>query len=208
MTMRENGFIRRLVAWYRRVRVERDLDDEVRFHIGMRVARNLREGLSRDEAERDANARFGDVREVKAAMREASRSKIARLLKSRSARMAVSTSVVGVVAAGAWLLLSGPSGQVFEIGAEVSSPRVLEGTNPRYTQVAMEAKIQGGIVMTCIVQTDGSCTDVDVVESLDTRYGLDRQAQRALRQWRFEPGMRQGEPVPVLVTVEMTFTLR
>jgi|TARA_B100001971_G_C18232646_1_gene564954 TonB family protein len=206
--MRENGFIRRLVAWYRRVRVERDLDDEVRFHIGMRVARNLREGLSRDEAERDANARFGDVREVKAAMREASRSKIARLLKSRSARMAVSTSVVGVVAAGAWLLLSGPSGQVFEIGAEVSSPRVLEGTNPRYTQVAMEAKIQGGIVMTCIVQTDGSCTDVDVVESLDTRYGLDRQAQRALRQWRFEPGMRQGEPVPVLVTVEMTFTLR
>lgn len=122
--------------------------------------------------------------------------------------MAVSTSVVGVVAAGAWLLLSGPSGQVFEIGAEVSSPRVLEGTNPRYTQVAMEAKIQGGIVMTCIVQTDGSCTDVDVVESLDTRYGLDRQAQRALRQWRFEPGMRQGEPVPVLVTVEMTFTLR
>lgn len=208
MTMRENGFIRRLVAWYRRVRVERDLDDEVRFHIGMRVARNLREGLSRDEAERDANARFGDVREVKAAMREASRSKIARLLKSRSARMAVSTSVVGVVAAGAWLLLSGPSGQVFEIGAEVSSPRVLEGTNPRYTQVAMEAKIQGGIVMTCIVQTDGSCTDVDVVESLDTRYGLDRQAQRALRQWRFEPGMRQGEPVAVLVTVEMTFTLR
>ncbi|HJN43357.1 MAG: TonB family protein [Vicinamibacterales bacterium] len=206
--MRENGFIRRLVAWYRRVRVERDLDDEVRFHIGMRVARNLREGLSRDEAERDANARFGDVREVKAAMREASRSKIARLLKSRSARMAVSTSVVGVVAAGAWLLLSGPSGQVFEIGAEVSSPRVLEGTNPRYTQVAMEAKIQGGIVMTCIVQTDGSCTDVDVVESLDTRYGLDRQAQRALRQWRFEPGMRQGEPVAVLVTVEMTFTLR
>jgi TonB family protein len=197
-----------LVAWYRRVRVERGLDDEVRFHIGMRVARNLREGLSRDEAERDANARFGDVREVKAAMREASRSKIARLLKSRSARMAVSTSVVGVVAAGAWLLLSGPSGQVFEIGAEVSSPRVLEGTNPRYTQVAMEAKIQGGIVMTCIVQTDGSCTDVDVVESLDTRYGLDRQAQRALRQWRFEPGMRQGEPVAVLVTVEMTFTLR
>ena len=37
---------------------------------------------------------------------------------------------------------------------------------------------------------------------------LDRQAQRALRQWRFEPGLRQGEPVPVLVTVEMTFTLR
>jgi TonB family protein len=206
--MRENGFIRRLVAWYRRVRVERDLDDEVRFHIGMRVARNLREGLSRDEAERDANARFGDVREVKAAMREASRSKIARLLKSRSARMAVSTSVVGVVAAGAWLLLSGPSGKVFEIGAVVSSTRVLEGTNPRYTQVAMEAKIQGGIVMTCIVQTDGSCTDVDVVESLDTRYGLDRQAQRALRQWRFEPGMRQGEPVAWLVSVEMTFPLR
>ncbi|MDP6581636.1 MAG: TonB family protein, partial [Vicinamibacterales bacterium] len=198
----------RLIAWYRRARVERDLDDEVRFHIGMRVDRNLREGLSRAEAERDAHARFGDVRDVKAAMRKARRSAIARLMRSRSARMAVSTSVVGVVGMSAWLLVSSPSGQVAEIGGEVSSPRLSEETKPRYTRAAMEAKIQGGVVMTCIVQIDGSCTDVNVVESLDTRYGLDRQAQRALRQWRFEPGMRQGEPVPVLVTVEMTFTLR
>jgi TonB family protein len=202
------GLIRRLVARLRGGQGERDLDDEVRFHLAMRIERNLRDGLSRDAAEREAYVRFGDVKEVKSAMRESSRSKMAQLLWRRSAKMAVATSVVGIVAAGAWLVLSGPSEQVYEAGGDVSAPRVLEKTNPTYTQAAMDAKIQGGIVMTCVVQTDGSCTDVEVVESLDTRHGLDRQATRALGQWRFEPGVRRGDPVPVLVTVEMSFTLR
>jgi TonB family protein len=46
------------------------------------------------------------------------------------------------------------------------------------------------------------------VQSLDTRYGLDEAAVRAASQWRFEPGRRDGKPVPVLITVEMTFALR
>jgi TonB family protein len=39
-------------------------------------------------------------------------------------------------------------------------------------------------------------------------YVLERVAVRAAKQWRFEPGMFKGQPAPVTVTIEMSFTLR
>ena len=59
-----------------------------------------------------------------------------------------------------------------------------------------------------IVQPDGSIRAVEVVKSLDTQYGLDEAAIGALEQWRFEPGTRNGLPVPVQVFVDLTFKLR
>ena len=50
--------------------------------------------------------------------------------------------------------------------------------------------------------------DVEIVQSLDTEFGLDAQATSALKQWEFKPGLWMGQPVPVLITVEMAFTLR
>jgi TonB family protein len=47
-----------------------------------------------------------------------------------------------------------------------------------------------------------------VIRSLDRTFGLDEEAIKAMRLWRFRPGMRQGVAVPVLVTVEMDFNLR
>jgi protein TonB len=58
------------------------------------------------------------------------------------------------------------------------------------------------------VVPDGTCANAQVTKSLDRTFGLDEQALIAARQWRFKPGVRQGEPVPVLVTIELTFTLR
>jgi len=43
---------------------------------------------------------------------------------------------------------------------------------------------------------------------LDTQHGLDDEAVKALKQWRFSPGTKDGKPVPVVVELEMTFTLR
>jgi TonB family protein len=49
---------------------------------------------------------------------------------------------------------------------------------------------------------------VQVVRSLDPTFGLDQEAVKAVRRWRFRPGTRFGQPVPVLVEIELTFTLR
>jgi protein TonB len=78
----------------------------------------------------------------------------------------------------------------------------------QYTDAARRARVQGSVLVECVVNTDGTVGNVKVVRSLDSVYGLDEEAVKAATQWRFTPGTRMGEPVPVLVTLEMTFSLR
>jgi protein TonB len=90
----------------------------------------------------------------------------------------------------------------------VLPPRILREVKPQYTADAMRAKVQGVVELEAVVLPDGSVGDVRVVRSLDPVFGLDQEAIRAVRQWRFVPGTRLGQPVAVLVGVELTFTLR
>jgi protein TonB len=102
----------------------------------------------------------------------------------------------------------GTGGGVYRPGNGVTLPRVLHEERPQYTSDAMRAKVQGTVLLECVVRPDGSVGDVQVVRSLDPTFGLDQQAVTAARKWRFAPGTRLGEPVPVLITIELTFTLR
>jgi protein TonB len=79
---------------------------------------------------------------------------------------------------------------------------------PQYTADAMRAKIQGTTVLDCVVKSDGTVGECGVVRSLDSTFGLDQEAVKAARQWRFSPGRRQGQPIAVWVTIEISFTLR
>jgi protein TonB len=79
---------------------------------------------------------------------------------------------------------------------------------PQYTTEAMRARVQGAILVECVVETTGVCTNIRVKRSFDPAFGLDQEAIRAASQWRFRPGTRRGEPVPVLVTMEIAFALR
>ena len=87
-------------------------------------------------------------------------------------------------------------------------PKPLREVKPQYTADAMRAKVQGTVLLECVVLPDGSVGKVEVVRSLDSAFGLDQEAIKAAKQWRFAPGTRFGEPVAVLVTIELTFTLR
>lgn len=90
----------------------------------------------------------------------------------------------------------------------VTLPKVISEVKPRYTPEAIQAKIEGTLMMTAVVRTDGTPADIAITQSLDTEYGLDKQAVAALSQWRFEPGLKDGKPVPVRVTIEMRFWLK
>lgn len=102
----------------------------------------------------------------------------------------------------------GVGGGPFRPGNGVSPPRLLREVKPQYTAEAMRAKIQGTVWLEVVVLPDGTVGDVRITKSLDPVFGLDQQALDAARQWRFAPGTRFGEPVPVLVGLELYFNLR
>ena len=103
----------------------------------------------------------------------------------------------------------GTGGGAFRLGTPgLVSPEVLFEKKPEYTSDAMRAKVQGTVEVEAVVNVDGSVGQVKIVRSLDDRFGLDQKAIEAVRNWKFRPGTRFGKAVPVLVLIELTFTLR
>ena len=114
----------------------------------------------------------------------------------------------------------GFGGGAFEPGSGITNPLLIKEVKPNYTGDAMRAKLQGVVEMTAIVMPDGTVDPnrIRITRSLDATFGLDQQAIIAVKQWRFRPGTCArrdgcsgtpfGQPVPVIVSVELTFTLR
>ena len=102
----------------------------------------------------------------------------------------------------------GTGGGAYRPGNNVVMPRVLAEVKPSYTAEAMRAKIQGVVLVEAVVMPDGGVGQVQVIRSLDSTFGLDQEAIKAVRKWRFAPGTRFGQAVPVIVEIELTFTLR
>lgn len=90
----------------------------------------------------------------------------------------------------------------------LTPPRLVKDVKPNYTAEAMRARIQGMVKLECIVELDGTVGAIRVVNSLDQNFGLDNEALRTVKQWRFVPGVKDGSPVRALIVVEMSFTLR
>jgi TonB family protein len=94
----------------------------------------------------------------------------------------------------------------YRVGSGVATPKVIREVKPRYTADAMFAKVQGAVLLECVVDVDGAVSDARVTQSLDPV--LDIQALNAARQWQFEPGTKDGSSVPVIVTIQLGFTLK
>jgi TonB family protein len=91
------------------------------------------------------------------------------------------------------------------VGGGVSAPRVLNGVEAEFTDAARRKKYQGVCLLTLIVDRNGMPLNVTVIRGLD--YGLSDNAIVAVNKYRFKPAMRNGEPVPVKITVEVNFRL-
>ncbi len=89
-----------------------------------------------------------------------------------------------------------------------TAPMLIKDVKPEYTREAREARIQGNVMLDAVVLKDGTVGDVTVSKSLDKEHGLDEQAVKAMKQWQFKPGTKDGKPADVRISVEMTFTLK
>jgi len=99
----------------------------------------------------------------------------------------------------------GIGGGVFRVGGGVTAPRALDTPDPEYSEEARKAKYQGTCVLWLIVGPDGKPRDVKVARALGM--GLDEKAIQAVRNWKFEPAMKDGRPVAVQINVEVNFRL-
>ena len=90
--------------------------------------------------------------------------------------------------------------------AESLPPRLLREVKAGYTEEARVRNLAGEVVLEIVVRRDGSVGDVKVVSGLPS--GLNERAVAAVRQWRFAPATRHGQPVDVIVEVAVEFKLR
>lgn len=195
------ALVSRLLNVFRIPSLGRDVEDEVRFHLEQRVQQNLRLGMIKADAEKDAYTRFGSVEHTKTRMLAA------RLISSHAAAFMVTLALTAAGAAG-WMLMARRSPPIYELTDGISAPIPLEMAKPEYTSLAKRAKLQGAVRVRCVLPPSGHCTDVVVVRSLDTHLGLDDEAVRAVRQWRFQPATLDGSPVSTRIDMEVTFALR
>jgi protein TonB len=80
------------------------------------------------------------------------------------------------------------------------------GKNIRYPAIARENNVQGRVVLTFVVERDGSLTDIKVLRSLGS--GTDEEAVRVLKASpKWKPGIQNGRPVRVQYSIPVNFTL-
>lgn len=87
----------------------------------------------------------------------------------------------------------------------VTAPVLIYGPEPQYTRKAQQAKYQGVVKLQIIVTKKGRPVDIKVVQHLGM--GLDEQAVKAVKRYRFKPARYHGNPVAVRMIVEVDFHL-
>jgi periplasmic protein TonB len=100
----------------------------------------------------------------------------------------------------------GTGGGPYRAGSGISAPSIVREVKPDYTEEARRRGVEGDVVLEIVVRRDGSVGAVTLLEGLGS--GLDQRAIDAVRQWRFNPAMRRGVAVDVMVEVAVEFKLR
>ena len=85
------------------------------------------------------------------------------------------------------------------------APRLLFDPQPEYSDQARKKKINGTVVLSLTVGIDGLPHNIRVERKLG--YGLDEKALEAVRKWKFQPALRDGQPVETQITASVSFKL-
>jgi TonB family protein len=87
----------------------------------------------------------------------------------------------------------------------VAAPKPTHTPDPTYTETAQRNKVQGTAILSVVVNEKGFPEVLQITQGLGE--GLDTQAVAAVAKWRFQPAMKDGQPVAVLINVQVTFHL-
>ncbi len=92
---------------------------------------------------------------------------------------------------------------VYRVGEGVKPPRKIYGADPVFPHKACRELQQGVVELKMVVGANGLPRDIKVQRSLSP--DLDEAAMDAVKKWKFAPGTKDGEPVAVQISVEVSF---
>lgn len=96
-------------------------------------------------------------------------------------------------------------GGAYRVGGGVSAPVPIYRPNPEHSKEAIDAKFEGDVVLSVVVDEKGNPRELKVIRPLGM--GLDEKAIETAQKWKFRPGMKNGHPVPVQGTITVNFRL-
>lgn len=91
------------------------------------------------------------------------------------------------------------------VGGVVKEPTRVKYVPPVYPNLAVTGRIEGTVVLECVVDLRGRVQKAEVLRSVPL---LDDAALEAVKQWIYSPTLIDGVPVPVIMTVTVNFRLR
>jgi protein TonB len=91
------------------------------------------------------------------------------------------------------------------IGGQIQAPTLIHRVEPYYPPTAVDARLQGLVILEAIVDRDGHVADVKVLRSANAL--LDREAVLAVKQWRYSPLVLNGQRERFVLTVMLSFNL-
>jgi protein TonB len=99
---------------------------------------------------------------------------------------------------------SEPAGPI-RLHSGMKAPVKTTDVAPVYPVIAKSAHVQGVVILEAVLNAQGGVESVRVLRSIPL---LDQAAVDAVQQWRFTPALLNGQPVPVVMTVTVNFTLQ
>jgi protein TonB len=103
----------------------------------------------------------------------------------------------------AWAQERSADEPVFDLGPGITPPRVIHQVAPKPDAGEKGFRLSGTVLVALVVSSKGLPVDVHIARTVDK--DIDQSAVEAVRQWRFEPARKAGQPVAVRVTVEIRF---
>jgi protein TonB len=97
-----------------------------------------------------------------------------------------------------------PGGPV-RAGELLVAPRKIVDVRPVYPEIARRARVEGTVILEAVLDRRGRVNQVRVTKSSPL---LDQAAIDAVRQWQYSPSTLHGQPVDVLMTITITFSLQ
>ena len=90
------------------------------------------------------------------------------------------------------------------VGGDIKEPIKIKHVSPAYPDMALQARVQGSVIIEAVIGKDGRVTDARVLRPVAL---LDTAAVEAVRQWEYTPTLLNGAPVDVIMTVVVNFKL-